>query len=357
MSSLRATPLCMKDKKKNIMIVITAIVVVIALIVLIIIRLPHKTENDNTDTKVDPVNISIRDDTINNNPLDYSNLEPGTEFYDEFWHGTVTIIGKQSGVDYDEMIKNAHGRLITTQNGMFIYVDRNNENTDSSEISDQESESVEGSAKGVEVAGDPENEKFYAETPQVDIENISAVARNSGSTLPSCGWSGIRFAAKQYLNDIGLNDVTVLTVKDNTQTTSGLRTGFQCSMDKEQGTIGIYFNQDNCMWRFVYAKSGSVNPDEGYTEYNPVCFVTPSSRQSACDELNTIIGYERFTVKDAEAEILAAQQKSNSDKQEAEKEAAQQEETEKKAAEAAKNKASNKPANNTTTATNKTATK
>ena len=96
----------MRDKKKNIMVVITAIVVIIALIVLIIIRLPHKAENDNKNTEMDPVNISIRDDTINNNPLDYSDLEPGTEFYDEFWHGTVTIIGKQSEVDYDEMIKN-----------------------------------------------------------------------------------------------------------------------------------------------------------------------------------------------------------------------------------------------------------
>ena len=347
----------MRDKKKNIMFVITAIVVIIALIVLIIIRLPHKAENDNKNTEMDPVNISIRDDTINNNPLDYSDLEPGTEFYDEFWHGTVTIIGKQSEVDYDEMIKNAHGRLITTQNGMFIYVDRNSKDADKLEESDQKSESVEGSAKGEEVAGDPENEKFYAETPQVDIENISAVASNSGSILPSCGWSGIRFAAKQYLNDIGLSDVTVLTVKDNTQTASGLRTGFQCSMDKEQGTIGIYFNQDNCMWRFVYTKSGSVNPEEGYTEYNPVCFVTPPSRQAACDELNKIIGYERFTVKDAEADILKAQQKSNSDKQAVEEEIAKQKEAEKKTAGAVKNNASTKPANTTKTPTNKPVTK
>ena len=104
------------------------------------------------------------------------------------------------------------------------------------------------------------------------------------------------------------------------------------------------------MWRFVYAKSGSVNPEEGYIEYNPVCFVTPSSRQAACDELNKIIGYERFTVKDAEADILKTQQKSNSDKQAVEEELAKQKEAEKKTAGAVKNNASTKPANTTTPA-------
>lgn len=90
----------MRKRKNMEMIIISAIVAVIVIIVLLVSFLTQEKPTDNADAvPSEPYNISIRSDDIENNPTDYSNMEPGTQFYDDFWHGVVTIVGKQSEVD------------------------------------------------------------------------------------------------------------------------------------------------------------------------------------------------------------------------------------------------------------------
>lgn len=358
-------------KRKNMgMIIISAIVAVIVIIVLLVSFLTQEKSTDNADAvPSEPYNISIRSDDIENNPTDYSNMEPGTEFYDDFWHGVVTIVGKQTEVDYDEMLANANGRLITTQNGMFIYVDRtatDGADTDADADADADNAHEELTQEQINQQVDmgeidEEEEKFFAAVPSVSVENIAAVAQGASDTLPNCGWEGLGRAIKRYLIDNHMEKVTTVTIKDNSRTTVGFRTGFECTLDNAEGTLGVYFNKDNGMWRFMYSKTDSLDGVTAYQEYNPVCFVSPSSRQSACDELNEYIGYERFTVEDAEKQVNEWIQAEENKKREEEKQKkAAEEAAKKKAEEEAKKKAGAKtttPAATTTTpataATNK----
>lgn len=357
----------MRKRKNMEMIIISAIVAVIVIIVLLVSFLKQEKPTDNADAvPSEPYNISIRSDDIENNPTDYSNMEPGTQFYDDFWHGVVTIVGKQSEVDYDKMLANANGRLITTQNGMFIYVDRTA--TDVDDSSEDADEAPIYDEKMLNRQGDPgpgdenpEDTKYYDTVQQVDVENIAAAAQGASDTLPNCGWEGLGRAIKRYLIDNHMEKVTTVTIKDNSHTTVGFRTGFECTLDNAEGTLGVYFNKDNGMWRFMYSKTDSLDGVTAYQEYNPVCFVSPSSRQSACDELNEYIGYERFTVEDAEKQVNEWIQAEENKKREEEKQKkAAEEAAKKKAEEEAKKKAgatTTTPAATTTTpataATNK----
>lgn len=222
------------------------------------------------------------------NPTDYSGMKAGDTFFDDYWHGIVTIVGKEGKLDctYQEFIDNSNGRLIATQDGMVIYV----EEQEHEKLYDENAVQT-----GEDDTPMPEDDKAFYASPSVEFEGRKNIPNEStGRMFPKCCWAGLRYAAKQYLTDIGLNDVTTITViSSTTDFTSELR-GFKCSMDNAEGELGVYFDTITGMWSFTCSDFNTFTGGKSYLTYNPVDFVAPSSRDNAKKELNEIVGYEKF---------------------------------------------------------------
>jgi len=218
------------------------------------------------------------------NSKDYSDLEPGSVFHDDYWHGTVTIVGKQGTIDYQKIVDGANDRLIAEQDGMVIYVEKN-----ADFMSKIDPNAVQSGEDDTPISD--EDQAFYAQS-SVQLEGQSEIPAGGYSNLfPACGWSGLRYAAKQYLTDIGMEDVTTITIiPDSTQFTGSQR-GFHCTMDTQEGEIGVYFDVSMGMWRFSYS---GLKDGISYISYNPVDFVAPSAREAAKTELNQLVGYAKF---------------------------------------------------------------
>lgn len=232
-----------------------------------------------------PTELNIASSTLEPmNPIDYSGLQPGIQFYDDYWHGTVTIAGKEGSVSYQEMTENANGRLIAVQDGMVIYVEKDENYQPQTDLS------------AVQVGEDDtpiseEDAAFYSK-PSITLEGRETIPADANARLfPNYGWAGLRYAVKQYLMDIGLPDVTTLTVDPATVEFASIQRGFQCTMDAAEGTVHVTFDVSTGMWRFGYSELEDGN---AYMSYNPIDFVVPSSREAAKKELNEIVGYEKF---------------------------------------------------------------
>lgn len=288
----------MKKSKATVALIAFTVLVLICLAVgLLIARQSNDTEQP--ETVGEPVNIQINNSDIDNgNPLDYSALEPGTEFYDEFWNGTVTIVGEISDVEYSDLIDNAHGRLITNQDGMYIYVYRTEEQqkavdtVEPTNPDDIPSEEIE-----VSIAGD--DQEFYS-SPAVSIENDKAAIPSNGSILfPSQIVTGVRYVIAQYLSDIEMPDVQTVTVLDNTLSFAEAMRGYDCKIEGKDGVLGVHFNMNTGMWTMTYQVAGESKNNK--REYSPLDFVAPSKRQQVADDLNELLGYERFQYSTQEA--------------------------------------------------------
>lgn len=279
-----------KDKTTIALISFTVLVVICLAIGLLIARQQNSTKT--SEMNGEPVNIQINDSGIDNgNPVDYSTLEPGTEFYDEFWNGTVTIVGKMSNVEYSNLISNAHGRLITNQDGMYIYVYRTEEQQEAVESVDPTNpDDIPCEEVEVSIAGD--DQEFYS-APAISIENDKATIPSNGSVVfPSQVVTGVRYVIARYLSDIEMSDVQTVTVIDNTLSFAETMRGYDCKVDGEDGVLGVHFNMKTCMWTLTYTSDESDDTQE--REYNPLDFVAPSKRKQVADDLNSLLGYERF---------------------------------------------------------------
>lgn len=221
-----------------------------------------------------------------NNPTDYSQMQAGEVFYDEYWHGTVTIVGKEGELEYSyqQLIDKADGRLIATQDGMTIFVE-----FDELHTVDYDEDAVQNYEYTVEPV--PEDEEFYKSVPvEIDYQdNFPSYA--AGELFPACGWKSLHYAVKQYLTDTGLENVQTLTFIPKTVSFSDFLHGFQCSMDAAEGEIGLYFDTTTGMWKF---NNSTMNDGKSYMAYSPVDFVSPSTKDQAREELNKIVGYEKF---------------------------------------------------------------
>lgn len=281
----------MRKSKSTIALVCFTVFVVICVIVgLFIAKMPAPVEEDTMPN--DPVNIQINDTGLDNgNPTDYSTLASGTEFYDEFWNGTVTIVGKMSEVSYNDLIANANGRLITNQDGMYIYVSRTDEEQKKVETV-EETDPEDIPCEEIEAPTEDDDNAFY-ESPSVRMENEKAGIASDGSMVfPSQTITSVRYVVKQYLIDIGMPDVETVTIIDNTLSYADTMHGYDCKIDGEDGVLGVRFNMKTCMWTLTYTSDESDDTQE--REYSPLDFVAPSKRQQVASDLNSLLGYERF---------------------------------------------------------------
>ncbi len=219
------------------------------------------------------------------NSKDYSTMSPGTTFHDDYWHGTVTIVGKQGEIEYQQMVKDAGDRLIAEQDGMVIYVEKDKDYVPQSDYSAVQS--------GEDETPISEEDKAFYSKPSVQLEGQSNLPSGSRERLfPGCGWSGLRYAVKEFLTNIGLEDISTITIVPNSVQFSGTQRGFQCTLDDvENEEIGVYFDITMGMWQF---SSSELNDGNSYISYNPVDFVAPSAREAAAEELNGLVGYAKF---------------------------------------------------------------
>ena len=279
-----------KSKSTIALVCFTAVVAICIVIGLLITKWPAPT--DDATTPNNPVNVQINDTGLDNgNPTDYSTLAPGTEFYDEFWNGTVTIVGKMSEVNYNDLIANANGRLITNQDGMYIYVSRTDEEQKAVETV-EETDPEDIPCEVIKAPTSDEDNAFY-DSPSVNIENEKAGIPSDGSTVfPSQTITSVRYVIKQYLEDIDMPNVDTVTIIDNTLSYADAMHGYDCKVDGEDGVLSVRFNMKTCMWTLDYTADGSNDSHE--REYNPLDFVAPSKRQQVADDLNSLLGYDRF---------------------------------------------------------------
>ena len=115
----------MKDLFKNRGFLILLGATAILIVVLAVVFLIGKDQSSDAPPETEEPSFEVAMPEYEyNNPKDYSEIESGTEFYDEFWNGTVTIVGSVNELSLDQVYAGADGRLVTVQDGMYIYVDR-----------------------------------------------------------------------------------------------------------------------------------------------------------------------------------------------------------------------------------------
>lgn len=242
------------------------------------------TDKENEDFK--PFDMAFPDYEYQN-PTDFSDMEPGTEFHDDFWHGTVTIVGKTQDIhcSYDEWGRIANGRLLTAQNGQYILVDK-----DPMEQSPDIVQSDDDDRREEEPL--PEGDEAFYQSPSVELDLKDIYTRYGPSNFfPTQSVAGLRFVAKQFLTDMGLGDVTKLTGDFRTTQFAYSPRGFRCSMDTREGWIGLYFDSDSGEWKCSYS---GLNDGESYVSYSPVDFVAPSNRDAVREEINALVGYRKY---------------------------------------------------------------
>lgn len=289
-------------EKKNLIALVLCGLVVIGCTVFAITR-PNSTDEQGSSEASStedygPPRFAIYDQE-NSNPKDYSNLEEGSVFYDEFWHGMVTIIGSPPDLVYNEVVENARGRIIASQDGKWIYVeqdenavqeiiDPNNACPDDNDIGPVQSDELDAPT-------DPEAEEYY-KRPRIGFESMKPIANGSSNIFPGFGWKSVRLVTKQYLTDIGYPDVKMLRIVDNSATYAEALHGFKCTADGMPGEIGIYLDFDNGLWQFNYSE---INDEDSYMAYDPVDFVMTREQNEVKEWVNKVVGYEKYDLSES----------------------------------------------------------
>lgn len=307
-------------KNRGFLILLGATVVVVIILAIVFI-IGNKNDDDAPVTTEAPAFEVAMPEYEYNNPKDYSQIEPGTEFYDSFWNGTVTVVGSVDDLTLDQVYAGADGRLVTVQDGMYIYVDRegNAESDDRTFVDDISPGDI--PEEEAQSATDDEDDAFYSNTPSVVLGYEQGAAVNSGKIAPPNVMGGVRYAIGRFLDDMSIEGVNSVTVLANSINFAENPRSYVCSFDNDPDKgVTVAFDWNTCMWLL----SLTENPQKKAT-YNPLAFVAPSMRESACNVLNEYMGYDAFSVDDISLPDIKIEEPEPEPEKKAETEAESQE--------------------------------
>lgn len=285
----------MKDlfKNRGFLILLGATALIIVILAVVFFTGSDQSSDVPSETEEPSFEVAMPEYEYNN-PKDYSEIEPGTEFYDEFWNGTVTIVGSVDELSLDQVYAGADGRLVTVQDGMYIYVDRedNTDEEDRTYVDDTAEEDI--PAEEVEADNNDEDASFYESSPAVTLNYEAGSAVNSGKIAPSDILSGVRYAIGRFLDDMGIEGVSSVTILADYINYAENPRSYTCSFDNDpENGVVVSFNWNTCEWQL----SLTADPKK-VASYNPLAFIAPSRREDVCDTLNQVMGYDAFSVDD-----------------------------------------------------------